>query len=86
MSIKKEFLKTLNLKEEDNFRRENLEQAIGEETKQLPSGKWVNDGGEGPHGKFATKAGADAQRKAMFANGYQAEGLIGDVNINKDQL
>lgn len=32
---------------------------------------WVNKGKEGTHGKFKTKKGADAQRKAMFANGYR---------------
>ena len=32
---------------------------------------WVNKGKEGTHGKFRTKKQADAQRKAMFANGYQ---------------
>lgn len=31
---------------------------------------WVNKGKEGTHGKFRTKKAADAQRKAMFANGY----------------
>lgn len=34
-------------------------------------GKWVNKGKEGTHGKFKTKKQADAQRKAMFANGYK---------------
>ena len=34
-------------------------------------GKWVNKGKEGTHGKFKTKKEADAQRKAMFANGYK---------------
>lgn len=38
------------------------------------NGKWVNKGKEGTHGKFRTKKAADAQRKAMFANGYK-EGL-----------
>lgn len=33
-------------------------------------GKWVNKGKEGTHGKFKTKKEADAQRKAMFANGF----------------
>lgn len=37
--------------------------------------KWVNKGKEGTHGKFATKKAADAQRKAMFASGYQGESL-----------
>lgn len=36
--------------------------------------KWVNKGEDGTHGKFNTKKEADAQRKAMFANGYK-EGL-----------
>ena len=35
--------------------------------------KWVNKGKEGTHGKFKTKKEADAQRKAMFANGYKEE-------------
>lgn len=37
-------------------------------------GKWVNKGKEGTHGTFRTKKEADAQRKAMFAQGYK-EGL-----------
>ena len=37
--------------------------------------QWVNKGKEGTHGKFKTKKEADAQRKAMFASGYKAEGL-----------
>lgn len=40
--------------------------------------KWVNKGKEGTHGEFKTKKAADAQRKAMFANGYK-EGLEEDV-------
>lgn len=36
--------------------------------------KWVNKGKEGTHGTFKTKKEADAQRKAMFAQGYK-EGL-----------
>ena len=35
--------------------------------------KWVNKGKEGTHGEFKTKKQADAQRKAMFANGYKEE-------------
>lgn len=35
------------------------------------NGKWVNKGKEGTHGKFRTKKEADAQRRAMFANGYK---------------
>ena len=33
--------------------------------------KWVNKGKEGTHGTFKTKKEADAQRKAMFAQGYK---------------
>lgn len=32
---------------------------------------WVNKGKEGTHGKFKTKKAADAQRKAMFAQGFK---------------
>lgn len=32
---------------------------------------WVNKGKEGTHGKFRTKKEADAQRKAMFVQGYK---------------
>ena len=32
--------------------------------------KWVNKGKEGTHGTFKTKKEADAQRRAMFANGF----------------
>lgn len=35
------------------------------------NGKWVNKGKDGTHGTFKTKKAADAQRKAMFANGYK---------------
>lgn len=35
--------------------------------------KWVNKGKDGEHGEFKTKKEADAQRKAMFANGYHEE-------------
>jgi hypothetical protein len=46
-----------------------------EEDTVKQNGKWVNKGSEGTHGKFKTKKAADAQRKAMFANGYKAESL-----------
>ena len=41
-----------------------------EDTVKTSDGKWTNKGKEGTHGKFKTKKQADAQRKAMFANGY----------------
>lgn len=43
-------------------------------------GKWVNKGKEGTHGEFKTKKAADAQRKAMFANGYKGESLKESVS------
>lgn len=50
------------------------------------NGKWVNKGKEGTHGKFATKKAADAQRRAMFANGYK-EGLNEEFSFGeKDGL
>lgn len=44
--------------------------SIKEDTVKTSDGKWTNKGKEGTHGKFNTKKAADAQRKAMFANGY----------------
>ena len=49
------------------FEREN---ELDEDTEKNSKGKWVNKGKEGTHGEFRTKKAADAQRKAMFANGY----------------
>lgn len=47
-----------------------VEESLDEDT--IKQGKhWVNKGKAGTHGKFATKKKADAQRKAMFANGYK---------------
>lgn len=39
---------------------------------------WVNKGKDGTHGKFKTKKAANAQRAAMFANGYK-EDFAGSV-------
>ena len=41
------------------------------------NGKWANVGkdGKADSGKFKTKKEADAQRKAMYANGYKGESL-----------
>lgn len=48
---------------------------IVEDTIKTKSGKWVNKGDNGEtHGEFKTKKAADAQRKAMFANGYRKNG------------
>ena len=43
---------------------------LSEDTVKTSDGKWTNKGDEGTHGKFKTKKEADAQRRAMFANGY----------------
>lgn len=54
-------------------------QPVEEDTVKSGSG-WANKGKEGTHGKFKTKKAADAQRKAMFANGYVAEA---DIDLTK---
>lgn len=56
------------------YRDAGLDESLTEDTVKQ-NGKWVNKGSEGTHGKFRTKKAADAQRKAMFANGYKAESL-----------
>lgn len=48
-----------------------LNEQLAEDTVKKRSGKWVNRGADGDHGEFTTKKQADAQRKAMFANGYK---------------
>lgn len=53
---------------------DDIEESLTEDTVKQ-NGKWVNKGSEGTHGKFKTKKAADAQRKAMFANGYKGESL-----------
>lgn len=44
---------------------------VNEDTVKVKDGKWTNRGREGTHGSFRTRKAADAQRKAMFANGYR---------------
>ena len=45
---------------------------ITEDTVKKKNGKWVNRGDDGEeHGTFTTKKQADAQRKAMYVNGYR---------------
>lgn len=45
---------------------------IEADTVKKKNGKWVNRGDDGEeHGEFATKKKADAQRRAMYANGYK---------------
>ena len=52
--------------DEDNHYKDEI---VEDTVKQ--GNNWVNKGKEGTHGKFKTKKAADAQRKAMFANGYK---------------
>ena len=47
-----------------------IEEPVEENTVKQGN-SWTNKGKEGTHGKFKTKKQADAQRKAMFANGYK---------------
>ena len=47
-----------------------IEKSIEEDTVKQGN-SWTNKGKEGTHGTFKTKKEADAQRKAMFANGYK---------------
>ena len=73
----------------DNEYDDDLDESLNEDTIKQ-NGKWVNKGKEGTHGKFKTKKAADAQRKAMFANGYK-EGLEeanygGAFDIENDQF
>lgn len=50
--------------------------SLEEDTVRKSNGKWTNRGKNGEeHGEFKTKKQADAQRKAMFANGYKGEDL-----------
>lgn len=44
-----------------------------EEDTVKQNGKWVNKGKDGTHGEFDTEEKANAQRKAMFANGYHED-------------
>lgn len=70
-SFYKEYLKFTGLDSDDPSSE------LDEDVKKLPNGKWANVGkdGKADSGKFKTKKEADAQRKAMFANGYKGESL-----------
>ena len=54
--------------------------SLSEDTVKTSDGKWTNKGKEGTHGKFKTKKQADAQRKAMFANGFHESMPIKTIN------
>lgn len=58
---------------------EGLDECMSEGTVKQ-NGKWVNRGKDGAHGKFNTKKAADAQRRAMFANGYRS-GINEDLKV-----
>lgn len=50
----------------------STEESLKEDTVKKSNGKWTNRGNSGKeHGEFKTKKEADAQRKAMYANGYK---------------
>lgn len=54
----------------DAYVEEN--KVLTEDTIQKSNGKWTNRGDDGKeHGEFNTKKEADAQRKAMYANGFK---------------
>lgn len=55
------FAEIISNKEDNNLKEDTIKR----------DNQWVNKGKEGTHGKFRTKKEADAQRKAMFANGYE---------------
>lgn len=53
---------------------DTLGESLKEDTIKKRNGKWTNRGDDGEeHGEFRTKKAADAQRKAMFANGYNED-------------
>lgn len=86
---KKNLAKMINNKSSDkdiyNFLYECYEgkEDMKEDTVKK-DGKWVNKGKEGTHGEFKTKKAADAQRKAMFANGYKGESLKENVGVRSN--
>ena len=48
------------------------DEKLTEDTIKKPNGKWVNRGDDGEeHGEFKTKKEADAQRRAMYAQGFR---------------
>ena len=68
--LKKDFADYENKRETNKEELFEKDDELDEDTVKSGSG-WTNKGKEGTHGKFKTKKGADAQRKAMFANGYK---------------
>ena len=59
-------------------------ESLKEDTEKTSKGKWVNRGDSGEtHGTFKTKKEADAQRKAMFARGYNEDWTSAYKNFEK---
>ena len=59
--------------------------STSEDTVRKSNGKWTNRGKDGKeHGEFNTKKQADAQRKAMYANGYKGESVISEATDGQD--
>lgn len=56
-----------------------------EDTKKLKDGKWANVGKDGKvdSGTFKTKKEADAQRRAIFANGYKESKEVDEAKASK---
>lgn len=71
--LKKVLKVLLKIKNGEKVNHDELNKLTESTIKQ--NGKWVNKGEDGTHGTFKTKKAADAQRKAMFAQGYKAEEL-----------
>lgn len=60
-------------------------EVLDEDTVRKSNGKWTNRGDDGKeHGEFKTKKEADAQRRAMYANGYKGEDLGYDNSEDTD--
>lgn len=56
---------------------DSIHESMNEDTVKTKDGKWANVGKDGKvdSGKFKTKKAADAQRKAMYSNGYKGESI-----------
>lgn len=72
-----------------NYTKKDVEKLgfkVEEDTKKLANGKWTNVGKDGKvdSGTFKTKKEADAQRRAIFANGYK-EGISEARGAGKGQ-
>ena len=66
----KHFMRVNDLLWQEDEEEEN--ECLKEDTVKTKSGKWVNKGDTGEaHGEFRTKKEADAQRKAMYAQGFK---------------